>query len=110
MKIFRSLLLLSLVALAAFTPSCSKKQDPAPVVGSLRLALTYPANYANLRYYLYTETGWANSLGPLREGQLYNDLIIQDLNAGNYVFSIQGIGPKSVQVTAGQTNAFTFSF
>ncbi|MGI4863683.1 MAG: hypothetical protein ACRYFZ_07135 [Janthinobacterium lividum] len=111
-----------LLLLAGTTFSC-KKDDAAPVVGDLEVTLTYPSAYRTLNYAVYTEIGWAgpNTTGPLQQGSMgsstsiaggryQSGLALRDLNPGNYVLTIGGISPKSVQVTAGRTNTYTLDF
>ena len=92
--------------------ACVKEADPAPVVGGLELTLTYPTAYAGLRYYLYTENGYVSTrqVGPLRQERISTLIVINDLNPGNYVFTLMNIEPRSVQVTAGRTTKFTFTY
>ncbi len=114
-----------LVALLAATllVSACKKTDPAPTTGTLALTFTYDSLYAG--YSLFTEEGWrlrvtTGTGNPLRSGmfpgpppvtstRLKSYVTFSDLNAGNYVFVVTTVTAQSVQVTAGQTNAYTFS-
>jgi hypothetical protein len=94
-----------------------------PTTGSPALTFTYDSIYAG--YSLFTEEGWrlrvttgtGNSLrsgtfpGPpsISNTRLKTYVAFNDLNAGNYVFVVTALTAQSVQVTAGQTNAYTFS-
>jgi hypothetical protein len=91
-----------------------KKEEPAPVVGNLRVSTT---NYnqirsLNLPYQLYTEASWASlrSSSPLRSGPSADNMTILDLNPGNYVFTLGGASPMSAQVTAGRTNTLVYRY
>jgi|GEM_PF-3305111 len=117
-------LLAAACSLLLVTTAC-KKDEVAPTTGELDLTLTYSNAYSGVKlsYSLYTEGAWAgpNTAGPLRQGtlgtittlaggRLQGGLTIRDLNPGNYVVTLLGNSPKSVQVTAGRTNQFTLDF
>jgi hypothetical protein len=103
--------------------SACKKNDPVPTTGSPALTFTYDSIYAG--YSLFTEEGWrlrvtTGTGNPLRSGMFAGPppitntrvktyVAFNDLNAGNYVFVVTTSTAQSVQVTAGQTNAYTFS-
>ena len=114
-----------LVALlvATFLVSACKKNEPVPTTGNLALTFTYDSIYAG--YSLFTEEGWriratTGTGNPLRSGtfagrppftnmRLKTYIALNDLNVGNYVFVVTTSTAQSVQVTAGQTNAYTLS-
>lgn len=103
--------------------SACQKNDPAPTTGNLALTFTYDSIYGG--YSLFTEEGWrlratTGTGNPLRSGtfagpptttntRVKTYVAFNDLNAGNYVFVVTAVNAQSVQVTAGQTNAYTFS-
>jgi hypothetical protein len=109
-----SRLLISALLLTAssFATSC-KKEDPAPLTGSLKITITNFSKIQGSSYYLYTETGWAGtqtSSSLLQAKVTAAEIVIDDLNTGNYVFTVSGVSPRTVQVTAGETNTFSYTF
>ncbi|NML63765.1 hypothetical protein HHL22_00955 [Hymenobacter sp. RP-2-7] len=111
----RSALLLS-SGLLLLTAAC-QRADPAPL-GGVKVTVTYTFPYDT--YALYTEVGWAgpNRAAPLQEnkfnltgtaGSLRKSVIeVNDLNPGNYVITLLS-SAKSVQVTAGRQNEYTWN-
>jgi hypothetical protein len=117
-----------LAALVAGGSSCSK-DAPGPT-GSFQANFTsLRSNYATgfpsgqISFQVYTETAYASfrNASPLRAGQTPIKLsvdgvrytsttIVDNLNPGNYVFVLGSSFATSVQVTAGNTNSFDYSY
>jgi hypothetical protein len=114
MKVLRTQLAYLLLLCPLLLGAC-KKDDVTPQTGNLGLSFKYGSDLSGTRYSLYTEQVWANgrpSATPLRDGTIptiasgatsSTRIEIDDLNAGNYVFTVGSSNAWSVQVTAGKT-------
>lgn len=107
MTLLRTLSLSLLLLITTLLGACNRKADPAPVAGALKISVVNFDAARNMTYSLYTEAIWAGfrTSSPLREGPLQAELVIDNLNPGNYVFVLDNSTAKSVQVVAGQTIA-----
>jgi hypothetical protein len=92
--------------------SCHR-EDVAPQTGNLKIFINVLDFTVKLYYELYTEGSLTARMvaSPLRSGEVtlrsYTPFYIRDLNAGNYVLSIEG-NSRSVQVTAGREREYKF--
>jgi hypothetical protein len=127
--LFHSLTRFSLLAFLVAGSSACSKDVPSPT-GSFQANFTsLRSNYAvgfpsgKIGFQVYTESAYANfrNASPLRNGQtpivLSSDgtryestTVVDDLNPGNYVFVLGSAFTTSVQVTAGRTNSFDYSY
>ncbi len=92
-----------------FILNACNTDDAVTLTGNLRVVLKNGI-VGNPFYELYTEDSWTalEPVAPLLQGHFTSStVVIQDLNPGNYIFSIGGFH-KQVQVTAGRVREHTF--
>ncbi|MFC6996485.1 hypothetical protein [Rufibacter roseus] len=115
MKIFKTTYSTLLLLLCLFLGACKEEQTVTPTTGDLRMTFAVPANQGSISYSLYTEetyTSTTRPVLPLRSGTLSNsasgkaNVLMKDLNAGNYVFTVGSVYAWSVQVVAGKENVY----